>query len=107
MRREPLTEASGGLPTALDRREEEASVLTESIDALQGLTGGILERLASRLIGDLNHEIRNRLPRAPLAINAHGYDPWGLNVDVTRRALLRRIEAMLGEGLRRRQSIFF
>ena len=87
VRREPLTEASG-LPTALDRREEEASVLTESIDALQGLTGGILERLASGLIGDLNHEIRNRLPRAPLAINAHGYDPWGLNVDVTRRALL-------------------
>jgi 1-acyl-sn-glycerol-3-phosphate acyltransferase len=86
VRRDPLTEASG-LPTALDRRDEEASVLTESIDALQGLAGGILERLASRLIGDLNHEIRNRLARAPLAINAHGYDPWGLNVDVTRRAL--------------------
>src|SRR5262249_3473798 len=67
VRQEPLTEASG-LPTTLDRREEEASVLTESIDALQGLAGGILEHLASRLIGDLNHEIRNRLARAPLAI---------------------------------------
>jgi len=71
VRREPLTEASG-LPTALDRREEETSVLNESIDALHGLAGGILERLASRLIGDLNHEIRNRLARAPLAIDAHG-----------------------------------
>jgi hypothetical protein len=55
VRREPLTEASG-LPTVLDRGEEETGVLTESIDALQGLAGGILERLASRLIGDLNHE---------------------------------------------------
>src|SRR5262249_56182168 len=61
VRREPLTEASG-LPTALDRREEEASVLTESIDALQGLAGGILHPLPSPLIAALNPQLPNPLP---------------------------------------------
>jgi 1-acyl-sn-glycerol-3-phosphate acyltransferase len=65
-----------------------AEVLGGSLEALTGLAGGILESLAPRFLRDLNHEIRDRIAKAPLELNSYGYDPWGLNADVARRALL-------------------
>jgi len=73
----------GGIPST-----REPDVLGDSLDGLHSLAGGILESLAPRFVRDLNHEIRDRLAKAPLEINGYGYDPWGLNVDVTRRTLL-------------------
>jgi len=73
----------GGIPS-----EREPDVLADSLDGLQSLAGGILESLAPRFVRDLNHEIRDRLAKAPLELNNYGYDPWGLNVDVARRTLL-------------------
>jgi 1-acyl-sn-glycerol-3-phosphate acyltransferase len=68
--------------------DERANVLNDSLDALHGLAGGIVESLAPQLIRDLNHEVRQRLAESPLELNSYGYDPWGLNVDVARRTLV-------------------
>jgi len=62
--------------------------VSESLDALSDLAGGILESLAPRLIRDLNHELRERIRRSPIELNSYGYDPWGFNADVARRTLL-------------------
>src|SRR4029079_15131901 len=40
------------------------------------------------LIRDLNHELRERIQRSPIELNSFGYDPWGFNPDVARRAPL-------------------
>lgn len=73
----------GGMPNG-----REPHVLGDSLDGLQSLAGGILESLAPSVIRDLNHELRDKLAKAPLELNSYGYDPWGLNVDVARRTLL-------------------
>lgn len=36
----------------------------------------------------LNDEIAARLRRTPTRVNEYGYDPWGLNIDVVRRAMV-------------------
>jgi 1-acyl-sn-glycerol-3-phosphate acyltransferase len=68
--------------------ERTPNVLNDSLDALHGLAGGILESLAPQVIRDLNREIGARIAKAPLELNSYGYDPWGLNVDVARRTLV-------------------
>ena len=81
-----LTPRAGGVdPFAEDAAP---SVLNNSLDALHGLAGGILESLAPQVIRDLNREIGARIAKAPLERNGYGYDPWGLNVDVARRTLV-------------------
>jgi 1-acyl-sn-glycerol-3-phosphate acyltransferase len=62
--------------------------VTDSLGALTGLAGGILESLAPRVIRDLNQELRDRIERSPIELNSYGYDPWGFNADVARRTLL-------------------
>ena len=83
----PVIERAFGLgPGGLPSEREPHSV--ERLDGLHSLAGGILESLAPRVIRDLNHELRDRLDKAPLELNSYGYDPWGLNCDVARRTLL-------------------
>jgi 1-acyl-sn-glycerol-3-phosphate acyltransferase len=72
----------------LDPTIDPAQQMSDSLDALSDLAGGVLESLAPRLIRDLNHEIRERIRRSPIALNSFGYDPWGFNADVARRTLL-------------------
>lgn len=84
----PILERSFGLGPGGIPSERSPDVLAESLDGLQSLAGGILESLAPRFLRELNHEIRDRLAKAPLELNSYGYDPWGLNVDVARRCLL-------------------
>lgn len=62
--------------------------MTQSLDALSELAGGMLESLSPRLIRDLNQELRDRIKRSPIELNGYGYDPWGFNADVARRTLL-------------------
>jgi 1-acyl-sn-glycerol-3-phosphate acyltransferase len=40
------------------------------------------------LVSSLNDEIDARLRRMPTRVNEYGYDPWGLNIDAARRALV-------------------
>ncbi len=68
--------------------EETVELVNGSLETLNALAGGIFESLAPRFLRELNHEIRDRIAKAPLELNSYGYDPWGLNVDVARRTLL-------------------
>lgn len=40
------------------------------------------------VLRSLNEEIAARLQRMPTRVNEYGYDPWGLNIDAMRRALV-------------------
>ncbi len=50
-------------------------------------------QLNPAVVSALNEEIAARLRRMPTQLNEYGYDPWGLNIDVARRALV--ISALL------------
>ena len=76
----------GGAPDAYAL--DAARQVSESLDALSGLAGGIFESLAPGLIRDLNQDLRDRIRRSPIELNGYGYDPWGFNADVARRTLL-------------------
>lgn len=55
-------------------------------------TADVIDTLAATLgldaLRDLNAEISKRMTRIPTQLNVFGYDPWGFNADVMRRALL-------------------
>jgi 1-acyl-sn-glycerol-3-phosphate acyltransferase len=40
------------------------------------------------VIGAIDREVRERLRRVPTKVNSYGYDPWGLHVEVVRRATI-------------------
>jgi 1-acyl-sn-glycerol-3-phosphate acyltransferase len=40
------------------------------------------------VLGEVNAEITARLRRVPTQLNEYGYDPWGLNIDAVRRAIV-------------------
>jgi 1-acyl-sn-glycerol-3-phosphate acyltransferase len=46
------------------------------------------KQLNPDVISGLNDEIDARLRRMPTRVNEYGYDPWGLNIDAVRRALV-------------------
>jgi 1-acyl-sn-glycerol-3-phosphate acyltransferase len=71
-----------------DGGELDVAALMDPFESLSGLAGGILESLAPRVLRDLNEEIRERIAASPIELNTYGYDPWGFNPDVARRALL-------------------
>jgi 1-acyl-sn-glycerol-3-phosphate acyltransferase len=50
--------------------------------------GGFFERFNPDVVRSVNGEIAQRMHRIPTRLNEFGYDPWGLNVDVARRALV-------------------
>ena len=45
-------------------------------------------QLNPTVIGAINDDIGARLRRMPTQLNEYGYDPWGLNIDAARRALV-------------------
>jgi 1-acyl-sn-glycerol-3-phosphate acyltransferase len=57
------------------------------LDTITALTRAPRE-LFPELVGDLQHEIDERMLRIPTRLNAYGYDPWGFHPDSARRALL-------------------
>jgi 1-acyl-sn-glycerol-3-phosphate acyltransferase len=90
-----LVHDAPGHPRLLDDVHDElhpsadpAQQMSDSLGALSDLAGGVLQSLAPRLIRDLDHELRERIRRSPIALNSYGYDPWGFNPDVARRTLL-------------------
>lgn len=80
---DPDVPAPDDLPPSYDPAD-----VAESLGVLSDLVGGVLESLAPSAIRDLNQEIRERLRQSPIKWNSYGYDPWGFNPDVARRALL-------------------
>lgn len=50
--------------------------------------GEIANRFNPDVVRSVNDEIARRMRRIPTELNEFGYDPWGLNVDVARRALV-------------------
>ena len=57
------------------------------LDAITALTRAPGE-LLPELVGDLQHEIDERMLRIPTRLNAYGYDPWVFHPDSARRALI-------------------
>ncbi len=46
------------------------------------------QRLNPDVVTSINVEIAQRMRRIPTRLNRYGYDPWGFNADVARRALV-------------------
>ena len=46
------------------------------------------QRLNPDVVSALHEEIAARLRRMPTRLNEYGYDPWGLNIDTLRRAMV-------------------
>ena len=46
------------------------------------------DRLTPAALSAVNDEIAARLRRMPTRLNEYGYDPWGLNIDAARRAMV-------------------
>jgi 1-acyl-sn-glycerol-3-phosphate acyltransferase len=71
------------LPAPARRRRPEAAtgIVVEAMRELW-------ERLNPDLVRDADAEIAARLQRMPTRVNEYGYDPWGLNIDTARRALV-------------------
>ena len=53
--------------------------------ALGRVTAG---RWTPDVVQELDAELREKLAQSPMNLNAYGYDPWGFQTDVARRALL-------------------
>lgn len=70
--------------TTTDGRGTRASV----VEAWIGKLGALVERFNPDVVRSVNEEIAQRMRRIPTQLNEFGYDPWGLNVDVARRALV-------------------
>src|SRR5690606_22807206 len=45
-------------------------------------------RRAPKFVRDLEAEVREKIARAPMELNAYGYDPWGFQTDYACRSLL-------------------
>jgi 1-acyl-sn-glycerol-3-phosphate acyltransferase len=45
-------------------------------------------RVNPDVVSALNDEIAARLRRVPTQVNEYGYDPWGLNIDAVRKAIV-------------------
>ena len=58
------------------------------LEAFQGWTGALLERVAPSFLTSINAEVRRRMAAAPMELNSYGYDPWGFDYEVAARALL-------------------
>ncbi|MEW6271106.1 MAG: lysophospholipid acyltransferase family protein [Thermodesulfobacteriota bacterium] len=88
-RPEPAPDAAPALTLGkLDEPERETSLLDVLSDALSGVAAGTFDGFAPRMLRELEEEVRHKIARAPMDLNPYGYDPWGFNCDVARRALL-------------------
>jgi len=67
---------------------EEPSLGNALLEALESVVSGTFDGVAPRLLRELDEEVRTKIARAPMELNAYGYDPWGFNCDVARRALV-------------------
>jgi 1-acyl-sn-glycerol-3-phosphate acyltransferase len=62
-------------------------------ELLRETVNELWEQFTPDVVRELNDEVAARLRRMPTQTNEYGYDPWGLNVDVARQAMV--ISALL------------
>lgn len=62
-------------------------------DLLRRTADELWAQATPEVLREVNDEVAARLRRMPTRTNEYGYDPWGLNVDVARQALV--ISALL------------
>ncbi len=72
----------------IEAEPEPTSLLDSLRDALSSLASGTFEGFAPRLLRELDEEARAKIARAPMELNSYGYDPWGFDREVARRALV-------------------
>ncbi|MFN8644851.1 MAG: hypothetical protein U0802_25480 [Candidatus Binatia bacterium] len=57
-------------------------------DLLRRVADGVWTQATPDLLRELDEEIAARLRRMPTRTNEFGFDPWGLNVDTARQAMV-------------------
>lgn len=67
---------------------ESPSFLNQVLDAVAGVVSGTFDGFAPETLRQLEEEVREKIAQSPMELNSYGYDPWGFNTDVARRALL-------------------
>jgi 1-acyl-sn-glycerol-3-phosphate acyltransferase len=67
---------------------EEPSGLLAMIEELVSWLANEGFRRAPTFLRDLEEEAREKIRRAPMELNAYGYDPWGFQTDVACRAMV-------------------
>jgi 1-acyl-sn-glycerol-3-phosphate acyltransferase len=78
----PLPRAEAPLPPAPRRpRSGLRDLVRQGVDELWS-------QLTPDVVREINDEVAARLRRMPTRTNEYAYDPWGLNVDVMRQALV-------------------
>ncbi|HSP96746.1 MAG TPA: lysophospholipid acyltransferase family protein [Candidatus Dormibacteraeota bacterium] len=78
----PAPRVVRALPPALRRPR------TGLREILRDTVNDLWELFTPDVVRELNDEVAARLRRMPTQTNEYGYDPWGLNVDVARQALV-------------------
>jgi 1-acyl-sn-glycerol-3-phosphate acyltransferase len=67
---------------------EESSGLLATAERIAGWLGSEGLRRAPRFLQELEAEVREKIGRAPMELNAYGYDPWGFQTDTACRAMV-------------------
>lgn len=80
--------AASAPPRRMSQRAAASRVEARTDDSWFSRFGEIVERLSPDVVRSVNDEVYERMQRIPTRLNEFGYDPWGLNVDVARRALV-------------------
>jgi 1-acyl-sn-glycerol-3-phosphate acyltransferase len=78
----------GSLSSELHEPADGPSFLNQLIDAVAGVASGTFDGFAPQMLRELEDEVRAKIAQSPMELNSYGYDPWGFNTDVARRALL-------------------
>jgi 1-acyl-sn-glycerol-3-phosphate acyltransferase len=68
--------------------EEESPGLLAIAERIAGWIGSEGLRRAPRFLRELEAEVREKIGRAPMELNAYGYDPWGFQMDTACRAMV-------------------
>lgn len=85
--RPPLDEPRDG-SLELHEVEPPPSLLNLAMDTIESALSGTFEGFAPEMLRELEDEVARKIAQSPMELNAYGYDPWGFNTAVARRALV-------------------
>lgn len=68
--------------------EPPPSLLNLAMDTIESALSGTFEGFAPEMLRELEEEVASKIAQAPMELNSYGYDPWGFNTAVARRALV-------------------
>ena len=85
--RAPLDEPRDG-SLELHEVEPPPSLLNLAMDTIESALSGTFEGFAPEMLRELEDEVERKIAQSPMELNSYGYDPWGFNTAVARRALV-------------------